>query len=75
MTPAPAPTPVPQTGESRTYVVVAGDNLWKIAVRHYGKGLLWNEIYTANKDTVKNADTIYVGQTLILPALDLYPFR
>lgn len=75
VTPAPAPTPAPQTGESRTYVVVAGDNLWKIAVRHYGKGLLWNEIYTANKDTVKNADTIYVGQTLILPALDLYPFR
>jgi len=65
--PTPEPTPEPQP-EGSTYIVVQGDSLWKIARNQYGNGAKWIIIYEANKDVVKNANQIWPGQTLVLPA-------
>jgi len=51
----------------RTYVVVAGDSLSKIASREYGDANKWRAIYEANRDKVKNPDLIHPGQVLTLP--------
>jgi len=53
--------------ERRTYVVVSGDSLSKIAKREYGSADKWHQIYEANRDIIKNPDLIFPGQTLHLP--------
>ena len=51
------------------YKVVAGDNLWNIAVKFYGKGYLYNKIYEANKAKIgDNCDLIRPGLVLHIPA-------
>lgn len=50
------------------YTVVAGDSLWKIAAKTLGSGAKWEAIYNANKDIIKDANLIYVGQVLYIPA-------
>ncbi len=55
------------TGQ-RTYTVVSGDTLSKIAKREYGDASKWHAIYEANRDTIKNPDLIYPGQVLTLPS-------
>jgi nucleoid-associated protein YgaU len=57
----------PAPGSRRSYTVVAGDSLSKIAKRTYGDTRKWRVIYEANRDTVKNPDLILPGQVLILP--------
>src|SRR6188474_688528 len=48
---APAvPAPVATSGSGKTYVVVKGDSLSKIAKREYGDASKWRRIYEANKD-------------------------
>ena len=67
-TPAePEPAPV-EPVSSTTYVVIAGDSLWKIAQKQYGSGSLWRQIYEANKDTIQDPNRIWVGQVLNIPA-------
>jgi len=51
----------------RTYTVVAGDSLSKIAKKVYGDGNQWKRIFEANRDTVKNPDLIHPGQVLKIP--------
>lgn len=62
-----APTPQSQAAQSRTYTVVAGDSLSKIAKREYGDASKWPKIYDANRDQIKNPDLIHPGQVLNLP--------
>jgi nucleoid-associated protein YgaU len=67
-----APTPAVPTGttgtsSNRTYVVVKGDSLSKIAKREYGDAAKWSRIYEANQDIIKDPDLIYPGQTLKIP--------
>lgn len=67
--PAPAPTPAPPAPaapEPRTYTVVRGDNLSRIAQRYYGTAD-WNRIYGANRGIITNPNLIYPGQTLVIP--------
>jgi nucleoid-associated protein YgaU len=52
---------------TRTYVVVKGDTLSKIAKREYGDAQMWRKIFAANRDAIENPDLIYPGQTLRLP--------
>jgi nucleoid-associated protein YgaU len=61
----PAPTPAPAA--PRTYTVVAGDNLSKIAKHFYGDANKWKRIFEANRDTIKNPDVIHPGQVLKIP--------
>lgn len=61
----PAQTPV-------FHEVKKGENLWKIAEQHYGKGKGSNYtvIFEANKPMLNDPDKIYPGQNLRIPALD-----
>jgi len=60
-----------QSGSSTTathiYEVVSGDSLSKIAKREYGNAKLWNKIFEANKDIIKDPNKIYPGQKLKIP--------
>ena len=52
---------------TRTYTVVGGDSLSKIAKKIYGDASRWKDIFEANKDTIKNPDLIHPGQVLKIP--------
>lgn len=65
--PVAAPAPTGTTGQSQTYVVVAGDSLSKIAKRYYGDANQWHRIHEANRDQIKNPDLIHPGQKLTIP--------
>jgi len=54
--------------ESKTYTIVKGDTLSKIAEREYGDAKLWRKIFQHNKDTIKDPDKIFPGQTISLPS-------
>lgn len=57
----------PAQNKPKTYTVVKGDSLWKIAKQFYGDGSKYTKIYNANKDKVKNPNLIYPGQVLTIP--------
>jgi nucleoid-associated protein YgaU len=57
--------PAPAGG--RTYTVVAGDSLSKIAKKLLGNANRWRDIHALNKDVVKNPDVIHPGQVLKIP--------
>ena len=63
-----APAPRPREVEVRTYTVVAGDSLSKIAQREYGDASKWRAIHQANRETIENPDLIHPGQVLVLPS-------
>jgi nucleoid-associated protein YgaU len=67
---APPPAPPAPAPVARTYTVMAGDSLSKIAKHLYGKASLWPRIFEANKDKIKNPDLIHPGQVLTIPDLD-----
>jgi nucleoid-associated protein YgaU len=52
---------------TKTYVVVSGDSLSKIAKREYGSAKEWKRIFEANKEILKDPDKIYPGQELKIP--------
>ena len=62
-----ASEPVATSGSGKTYVVVNGDSLSKIAKREYGDATKWRRIYEANKDLIRDPDLIYPGQELKVP--------
>ena len=57
----------PAAPAARTYTVVAGDSLSKIAKKLLGNANRWREIHELNKDLVKNPDLIHPGQVLKIP--------
>lgn len=60
-----------RTGEppkQKTYTVKAGDCLWNIAKKFYGKGSDYTKIYNANNGTIgSNPNLIYPGQVFTIP--------
>ncbi len=61
--------PAPSAGEGeKLYTVKAGDTLGKIAAAEYGKVNEYKAIFERNSDRLKNANTIYEGQVIVLPA-------
>lgn len=52
---------------ARTYTVVSGDTLWKIAEREYGNGSHYMKIFEANSDVLEHPDRIFPGQKLVIP--------
>lgn len=82
-----APDSVPDTPEKRpeppaakTYTIVSGDTLWKIATKFLGSGTQWTKIYDANSNVIEAAAKrygrrssdhghwIYSGVTLTIPS-------
>lgn len=59
----------PAVTDNKTYTVVSGDSLWKIAKQFYGNGALYTKIYDANRGTIGgNPNLIYPGQVFTIPA-------
>ena len=59
----------PAVTENKTYTVVSGDSLWKIAKQFYGNGAQYTKIYEANKGIIGgNPNLIYPGQVFSIPA-------
>ncbi|NEX44872.1 LysM peptidoglycan-binding domain-containing protein [Rhodobacter sp. ETT8] len=60
---APAAPPPPVT-----VTVQPGFTLWGIARENFGEGILYVQVYEANRDKIRNPDLIYPGQVFTIPA-------
>ena len=72
MEPAPAPKPAPKESYAepkapRTYVIKKGDTLQKISEKFYGTTKKFDRIYEANKDVLKDKNTLKVGTKIKIP--------
>lgn len=56
------------SAESQMHVVQKGDTLSAIAKEYYGDAMKYPAIFEANKPMLKDADLIYPGQVLRIPA-------
>ncbi len=63
------PSATAQTGSAagRSYTVISGDTLSKIAKQFYGDANSWTRIFDANRDLLNNPDRIFPGQVLRIP--------
>lgn len=59
--------PAAASGET-LYTVKAGDTLGAIAKATYGDVMKYKTIFERNADRLVNANTIYEGQVIVLPA-------
>lgn len=50
--------------------VQQGHTLWAIAKERYGDGILYVEVFDANRDKIRDPDLIYPGQIFVLPVLE-----
>lgn len=58
----------PQAGQA--YTVQPGDSLSRIAEQFYGDASQYMKIFNANRDKLKDPNTIRVGQELVIPPQD-----
>lgn len=66
---APAPKPAEKAEpEIEYYEIVSGDTLGGIAKKFYGKSSKYTVIFEANRDIIKDANKIYPGQKIRIPA-------
>ena len=63
----PVSLPVAKSGQ---YTVETGDTLSYLALKYYGDQYKWDKIYEANKQTMQNPHSLYVGQKITIPFLD-----
>ncbi len=50
-----------------TVTVQPGYTLWGIAKRNFGHGILYVQVFEANRDKIRNPDLIYPGQVFTIP--------
>ncbi len=63
-----APVAGAEPGANPVAVIVQpGNNLWTLARIHYGSGVRYTQIYTANRDLIRDPELIYPGQIFVLP--------
>ena len=55
------------TATSRRYIVRQGDNLEKIALQVYGTRRAARKIYAANRNHLKNPNSLRTGMSIVLP--------
>jgi nucleoid-associated protein YgaU len=63
----PPPTPIEEKIEY--YIIQSGDTLSKIAKHYYGDANKYPAIFEANREVIKNADLIFPGQKIRIPAM------
>jgi nucleoid-associated protein YgaU len=51
----------------RRYTVKSGDTLSKISREFYGDANQYTKIFNANRDTLRDPNTISPGQELVIP--------
>jgi hypothetical protein len=56
-------------GSSRVQALIVqpGNTLWGISEATYGEGMLYLQIFAANRDQIRDPDLIYPGQVFTLP--------
>ncbi|MEP1539218.1 MAG: LysM peptidoglycan-binding domain-containing protein [Paracoccaceae bacterium] len=52
---------------AKRVTVQAGDTLWAISRERYGEGLLFVQVFEANRDSIRDANLIFPGQVFDLP--------
>ena len=57
----------PQAAQPKVHEVQSGDTLSAIAKKHYGDANAYQRIFEANRPMLKDPDSIYPGQMLIIP--------
>ena len=62
--PAPVADPAPKLV---TVTVQPGFTLWGIAQERYGDGVLYVQVFEANRDRIRDPDLIYPGQVFAVP--------
>lgn len=56
----------------KTYSIQSGDTLWIIAKRFLGDGSRWQEVYTANRETIgPDPNLIHPGTLLLVPGAEV----
>jgi LysM repeat protein len=63
-------TPAASATGSGEYTVAPGDTLSYLALKYYGDQYKWERIYEANKQTMRDSHSLYVGQKITIPLLD-----
>ena len=58
-----APEPVP----TLTVTVQPGFTLWRIARENFGDGVMYVQVFEANRDKIRDPDLIYPGQVFAIP--------
>ncbi|MEM9414612.1 MAG: LysM peptidoglycan-binding domain-containing protein [Planctomycetota bacterium] len=68
----PATTPADErpAETARTYTVVSGDSLYRIAEKTLGNGNLYHALFEANKDQLDDENDIREGMVLRIPSTD-----
>ncbi len=64
-----APAETPRASAPISVTVQPGYSLWKIARENFGDGILYVQVYEANRDKIRDPDLIYPGQVFTVPAL------
>ncbi|MBF9033656.1 LysM peptidoglycan-binding domain-containing protein [Rhodobacterales bacterium HKCCE2091] len=57
------------SGGITVHTVQTGNTLWGIARAQYGEGVLYVQVYEANRDLIRDPDLIYPGQVFTLPEI------
>lgn len=65
---APGPAAVAVPVAPVTVTVQPGFTLWGIATENFGDGMLYVQVYEANRDKIVNPDLIYPGQVFAIPS-------
>ena len=50
-----------------TVTVQPGYTLWYIAKQNFGDGVLYVQVFAANRDKIRDPDLIYPGQIFTIP--------
>jgi len=64
---APVNESIKENRAVKSYTVVEGDNLFRIAKKTLNDGGRWREIYEMNKDKITTPNMIYPEQVIVLP--------
>jgi nucleoid-associated protein YgaU len=61
---------ITEDSEDNYYEIKSGDNLSKISKKFYGNANLYNKIFEANTEVIKDMNLIYPGQKIRIPRND-----